>query len=156
MNPIRRLFLQQAAGRATLLALLGSGLLRPGAVLAGPRNTAAFEAHSLAEALKLIGAADGSPSPEIQLRLPEIAENGAVVSVEVASALPSTRRISLLVDKNPMPLIFQMDFAPGVKPHIGTRIKMAETSLVRAVVEAGGKVYIAQREVQVTIGGCGG
>lgn len=156
MDPIRRLLLRQATCQATLLTLVGSGLLRPGAVLAGPRNSNAFEARTLAEALKLMGAAEASPSSEIQLRLPEIAENGATVSVDVISTLPGTRRISLLVDKNPMPLALQMDFAPGIKPQLSTRIKMAETSTVRAVVDAGGKLYTAHREVQVTIGGCGG
>jgi len=156
MNEIRRIFLKEAGGRAALLALVGSGLLRPGPVLASPRNTGAFEARTLAEALRLIGAPNATQSADLQLRAPEIAENGAVVSVEVVSAIPGTRRISLVVDKNPMPLIFQFDFAPGVKPQVGTRIKMGETSAVRAVVEAGDKTFTAQREVQVTIGGCGG
>lgn len=129
--------------------------MRPGSVLASPRNNPAFESRGWAEALKLIGASGATPSPDIQLRLPEIAENGAVVSVEVISALPDTRRISLVVDKNPMPLICQFGFGPGVKPQLGTRIRMAETSLVRAVVEAGGKTFTALREVKVTLGGCG-
>ncbi|MBW8457139.1 MAG: thiosulfate oxidation carrier protein SoxY, partial [Thiobacillus sp.] len=44
----------------------------------------------------------------------------------------------------------------GAQGFISTRIKMGQTSLVRAVVKAGGKSYTAAKEVKVTIGGCGG
>jgi sulfur-oxidizing protein SoxY len=154
VNPLRRTLLRAAAG-APLAALLAAGLLRPGRVLASPRNDAAFEARTLAEALHRIGADQASPSTEIQIKAPEIAENGAVVSVEVMSNIPATRRIAIVADKNPLPLILQVDFAPGVKPQLATRIKMAETSMLRAVVVAGDKTYTAFREVKVTLGGCG-
>jgi sulfur-oxidizing protein SoxY len=39
---------------------------------------------------------------------------------------------------------------------VGNRIKMAKTSKVVALVEAGGKLYSATKEVKVTVGGCGG
>jgi len=155
VNSLRRTLLRAAAG-APLATLLAAGLLRPTRVLASPRNDAAFEARTLAEVLRRINAEQAAPSPEIQIKAPEIAENGAVVSVEVISSIPTTRRIAILVDKNPLPLILQMDLAPGVKAQLATRIKMAETSMLRAVVEAGGKTYTALREVKVTIGGCGG
>jgi sulfur-oxidizing protein SoxY len=154
LNPLRRILLR-AAGGAPLAALLAAGLLRPGRVLATPRNDGAFEARTLAEALRRIGAQEAAPSPEIQIKAPEIAENGAVVAVEVVSNLPATRRIAIVVDKNPFPLILQVDFAPGVRPQLATRIKMAETSALRAVVEAGGKTYTVLREIKVTLGGCG-
>lgn len=154
MNPRRRDFLHTTAGSASLAALLAAGLLKPSRVLAA-WNAEAFESRSIAEALRRIGAEKAAPSPEILLKAPEIADNGAAVTVEVISRIPATRRISLLVDKNPLPLILQMDFAAGVKPQFGARIKMAETSTLRAVVEAEGKTYTVMREVQVTLGGCG-
>lgn len=154
MNPLRRTLLRATAG-APLAALIAGGLLRSGRVFASPRNDAAFEAKTVAEALRRIGADQATASPEIQIKAPEIAENGAVVSIEVFSNIPGTRRIAVLADKNPLPLIFEFDFGPGVKPQIATRIKMAETSMLRAVVEAGGKTYTALREVKVTLGGCG-
>ncbi|MDY0013582.1 MAG: thiosulfate oxidation carrier protein SoxY [Rhodocyclaceae bacterium] len=155
MNPLRRHFLHNASGTAAVAALLAAGLLKPGRVLAA-WNAEAFEAHTIGDALKRIGADKAAPSPEILLKAPEIADNGSSVAVEVISRIPATQRISLLVDKNPQPLILQMDFSPGAKPQLGARIKMAETSNLRAVVEAGGKTYTVLREVQVTIGGCGG
>lgn len=154
MNALRRTLLRVAAG-APLAPLLAAGLLRPGRVLASPRNDAAFDVKDVTEALRRIGAEQATATPEIQIKAPEIAENGAVVSVEVVSNIPATRRIAVLVDKNPLPLIFEFEFGPGVKPQVATRIKMAETSMLRAVVEAGGKTYTALREVKVTLGGCG-
>lgn len=154
MNPLRRVLLRAAAG-APLAGLLAAGLLRPGPVLAGARNDGAFEARTVAEALRRLGAEQAASSSEIQIKAPEIAENGAVVAVEVVSTIPATRRIALLADKNPLPLILQFDFAPGVKPQLATRVKMAETSNLRVVVEAGDKTYTALREVKVTLGGCG-
>jgi sulfur-oxidizing protein SoxY len=43
----------------------------------------------------------------------------------------------------------------GAEPFISTRIKMGETSNLRVVVRAGGKHFVATREIKVTIGGCG-
>ena len=39
---------------------------------------------------------------------------------------------------------------------VGSRLKMAKTSKVVALVESGGKLYSASKEVKVTVGGCGG
>ena len=44
----------------------------------------------------------------------------------------------------------------GTMPTVANRIKMAKTSNVMVVVEAGGKLYSATKEVKVTVGGCGG
>ena len=44
----------------------------------------------------------------------------------------------------------------GTLPSVANRIKMARTSNVTVLVEAGGKLYSASKEVKVTVGGCGG
>ena len=44
----------------------------------------------------------------------------------------------------------------GTMPNVANRIKMAKTSNVTVLVEAGGKLYSATKEVKVTVGGCGG
>ena len=54
MNPHRRILLR-GAGAATLLPLLGGGLLTPQQALAGRWNHAAFTAHALADAVKQAG-----------------------------------------------------------------------------------------------------
>jgi len=39
---------------------------------------------------------------------------------------------------------------------VANRLKMAKTSNVIVIVEAGGKLYSTTKEVKVTVGGCGG
>ena len=41
-------------------------------------------------------------------------------------------------------------------PQVSTRVKMAKTSDVYAVVKAKGKYYMTKKEIKITIGGCGG
>jgi sulfur-oxidizing protein SoxY len=138
------------------VAAFAAGWLRPLELLAAEWNKAAFDAKVLAEALKNIGATSATDSDQILLKAPEIAENGAIVPVEITSRIPGTQTIYVIADKNPQPLVAIFDIAPGLEPFISTRIKMGESSKVRVLVKAGGKFYVATQEVKVTIGGCGG
>ncbi len=136
--------------------LWAAGLLQPLRALAAEWNKPAFDAKALDEALKSIGATTPVESSQIQLKAPEIAENGAIVPVEVTSGIPGTQAIYIIADKNPQPLVAIFDITPGIEPFISTRIKMGESSKVRVLVKAGDKFYVATQEVKVTIGGCGG
>jgi len=95
-------------------------------------------------------------SDQITLKIPDIAENGAVVPVTVSTDLPDVESISVIVDNNPTPLAAMFELTPQSVPDVSIRIKMGESSVVRTVVKAGGKFYSASKEVKVTIGGCGG
>ena len=148
MNPNRRHFLHTTAQRALLLSLLAAGLARA----AGGRL--AFEAYPLAQGLRALDAAQAAPHRDIQLKAPDIAENAASVSIDVASVLPETESISLVVDKNPHPLAARFRFLPGARPQVQLRLKMAQSSSIRAVVRAGGKTWQVARDVKVTLGGC--
>ena len=139
----------------TVAAVMVAATLRPLQLLAGPWNKAAFDARAVAEALKGIGATATEDSDRIVLKAPEIAENGAIVPLEVASEIPGTQAIYVLVDKNPQPLTAIFEFANGAEAFVATRIKMNESSRVRILAKAGGKFYATMREVKVTIGGCG-
>ncbi len=116
----------------------------------------AFRSETYAGALTEIGASSAVLSDKIKLKAPEIAENGAVVPVQVSSTLDNIESISLLVEKNPTPLTAQFKMFPGLKPDFKIRVRMGQTSKVVAIVKAGGKSYKAESEVKVTIGGCGG
>jgi sulfur-oxidizing protein SoxY len=151
----RKVLRALALGSAQAVAL-AAGWLRPAYLLAAEWNKAAFDAKALADALKNIGASTAADSDRIQLKAPEIAENGAIVPVEITSKIPGTQTIYVIADKNPQPLVAIFDISPGLEPFISTRIKMGESSKVRVVVKAGGKFYVATQEVKVTIGGCGG
>lgn len=156
MNPLRRTFLKSAGAAGTVAAALAVGLLKPGQVLAAEWNKNAFDAKSLADAMKGIKADAAAKSADIQIKAPDIAENGAVVPVEVTSKIPGTTSIAIFADQNINPLIAEFELSNGAEGAVSTRIKMAKTSNVTVVVKAGGKVYTAAKEVKVTIGGCGG
>ena len=155
MNALRRNVLKGAAGAGTVAVAVAAGLLKPTQALAGvPRS--AFEAKNVGDALKGMGATAPADSKEITIKAPDIAENGAVVPVEIESKIPGTTSIALIIETNLNPLCSTYDFSNGAVGYVSTRVKMAKTSKVRAVVKAGGKTYTAAKEVKVTIGGCGG
>ncbi len=155
MNSLRRNVLKSAAGAGTVAVAVAAGLLKPGQALAAyPRS--AYEAKSLADAMKNMGVASPADSKDIVIKAPDIAENGAVVPVEVTSGIAGTTAIAILAEKNNTPLVCDFSFKGGAQGFVSTRIKMGATSLVRALVTAGDKTYVAAKEVKVTIGGCGG
>jgi len=141
--------------RRSLLAFLGLLLAKPLSVLAA-WNEQAFGAKTAADALKNIGAASPAPSKDIVIEAPQIAENGAVVPIEISSNIPGTTSIAVVIEKNPFPLAGKFDFKEGALPFVKLNVKMGETSDVRVVAVAGGKHFTATREIKVTIGGCGG
>ena len=118
-------------------------------------NTPAFQSSKLDEAMHLLGVAKPMPSDKIVMTAPDKAENGAVVQVQVRSHLANTQSIAILVEKNPTALIAQFDFVSGVVPDVITRIKMAETSDVTAVIQADGQYFFSKKLVEVMENGCG-
>ena len=149
----RRQTLKQSAVVAGLLA--GTGLFPQ---YAHAFNKAAFDAKTLGDALKALGAS-GAPeaSGSVTLTAPDIAENGAVVPLAVASSLAGVKQLVLLVEKNPNALVAVFNVSPEVDASFATRANMGETSDVYAVAITGdGKAHFAKKEVKVTLGGCGG
>ena len=155
MNTLRRNVLKGASSASAVAVAVAAGLLKPTEVLAA-WNKSAFEAKTMDEAMKGLGASGAVDNNGITIKAPDIAENGAVVPVEVTSTIPGTTNISIFAEKNGTPLVGSYTFSNGAPGFVSTRIKMGTTSLVRAVVMAGGKSYTAAKEVKVTIGGCGG
>jgi sulfur-oxidizing protein SoxY len=142
-------------GAGALGALVLAGLLKPLAALAA-WNKDAFASKSANDALKSLNTAATEPTNDIVIEAPQIAENGAVVPIEVTSNVPGTTAIAVLVEKNPYPLVAKFDFMEGALPYVKLNAKMGETSDVRIVATANGKHYAATKEIKVTIGGCGG
>ena len=149
----RREMLKRSAGVASLLA--GLGLLPEAAQAAF--NAAAFDAKSMAEVIKALGLSAPAESKDVTLQGPDIAENGAVVPVSCATALPGVKRLMILVEKNPSMLCALFDVSDSVEAAFSTRVKMGQSSNVMAVAVMGdGKVLFSQKEIKVTLGGCGG
>ena len=152
----RRTFLKGSLASGTVAVAVGAGLLSPQTVLAA-WNKSAFESKNVQDALSAIhGSASTSPSGDIKIKAPDIAENGAVVPVTVSSTISGITDIAIVVEKNGQPLAANFKLSSSSKGFVATRIKMGKTSNVIAVVKAGGKSYSARKDVKVTIGGCGG
>lgn len=96
-------------------------------------------------------------SQDIHIKVPEIAENGAVVPITVSSTLPDIGTISILVDNNPTPLTSTFVLSKYAVAKVSTRVKMAATSNVIALLsDRQGQHFTASKNIKVTIGGCGG
>lgn len=152
MQQRRRRFLAFTGG-AGAMAL--TGLLTAQRAGAADWNKAAFESKALNETLKSLGASGATESRDITITAPDIAENGAVVPVAITSKIPNTQSISIVAEKNPFPLAATFDVANGAEPYASVRLKLGQTSHVRAIVKADGRFYTASKEVKVTVGGCG-
>lgn len=152
-----RRFVLRAAGLGSILAAAPFGFpLHASANTDVSYPADAFRQKGEAEAVKKLFGQTATASDKVKLDTPEIAENGAVVPVSVSTDLPDVTAIAILVAENPSALAALYKFAPGTPPTVASRLKMAKTTPVIAVVEAGGKLYSATREVKVTVGGCGG
>lgn len=118
---------------------------------------AAFEAQQSKDVIaELFGGRTPEPSEAVQIRAPEIAENGTVVPVTVTSTLPEIDGITIIAEENPRPLVARFKLSKRAASRVSTRMKLAKTQKITAVVDGGGKLMMASREIKVTIGGCGG
>ncbi|HNW02204.1 MAG TPA: thiosulfate oxidation carrier protein SoxY [Burkholderiaceae bacterium] len=149
----RRQAIKKSAVVAGLLASTG---LFPQFAFAA-YNTPAFEAKSIQDALKALGAGAPAESKDITVTGPDIAENGAVVPLGVSTTLTGVKRMLIMVEKNPASLTALFNMTDSVEPSFSTRAKMGQSSDVYAVAIMGdGKVLFAKKEVKVTLGGCCG
>jgi sulfur-oxidizing protein SoxY len=144
-----------------LVALIGLGVvpfgLSPAPAAANDKYPEdAFKQKNEADAIKALYGKTAEPSDKVKMDAPEIAENGAVVPIAVTTTLADVTSISFLVSENPITLVASYKIPAGTVPGIANRIKMAKTSNVTCIVEAGGKLNSATKEVKVTVGGCGG
>ena len=156
--PATRRLILQGAGVVALVGLgnIGFGLAPALAAANDKYPEDAFKAKSAADAIKALYGKTAEPSDKVKLDAPEIAENGAVVPISVTTDLGDVTSISFLVTDNPNALAASYRIPAGTMPSVANRLKMAKTSNVIAIVEAGGKLYSATKEVKVTVGGCGG
>jgi len=144
------------ARSATLVGLLGTaGLLPQAAWAAWPKD--AFDAKSMADAIKALGGGAPTESKDVTITGPDIAENGAVVPLGCSTSLPGVKRMMILVEKNPSVLAAAFDVTDAVEASFNTRVKMGQSSNVFAVAMMNdGRVLYNVKEVKVTLGGCGG
>jgi len=96
----------------------------------------------------------------IQLTTPKRAEDPALVPIKVTASLKQTKdkyikRILLLIDKNPVPLIGDFEFTPDSgKADIAMRVRVNTYSYIRAIAEMNnGDLYMVKKFVKAS-GGC--
>ncbi len=139
-----------------------AGALAAVASLIGSRLAFADEKAVAAELKKLYGDKPFAAG-RIKLDVPEIAENGLVVPVNVEIESPMTeadfvRAVHIYADGNPQPGIVSYSFTPACgKASAATRMRLAQTQNIVCVAEmSNGALHMAKANVKVTIGGCGG
>jgi sulfur-oxidizing protein SoxY len=156
MDNKRRIFLRATLSASAVAVAAAAGLLTPRLVLAAwPKQ--AFEAKDMDGAVQAISGMSGAtPSDKVSVKTPDIAENGAVVSVTVKHSIPNAESVSVLVNENTTKLAASYLLSKQSASFITCRVKMRKSSDVTAVVKADGKLYSAKGHVKVTLGGCGG
>ncbi|TMG93454.1 MAG: hypothetical protein E6H76_00045 [Betaproteobacteria bacterium] len=78
------------------------------------------------------------------------------MSPQIGRVAALSESIAILIEKNPNLLAAVFDIPTGTETSISTRVKMAQSSNVYALVKADGKYYVAAKDIKVTLGGCGG
>lgn len=154
MNTIRRNLLKSAAAAGFVRVAAAAGLLNSVTVQAAAWDKTAFSAEDIDAAVRSMWGIEAVVNDNISIKVPTLAENGAMVPVEIISNIPDTDSIAIIVEKNAIPLVAKFDFKNGGDGFVATRVKMAESSKVQAVVRAGGKIFKAGKEVKVTLSGC--
>lgn len=145
----RRQFIA-VAGTALLAQYLGL----PRTAWAAGRNQDAFNARSPQSVYHALGLPQPEESQAIIIDAPDVAENGANVPIEVSVNLPSVERALIIAERNLFPLLADISFSGRSEPWIEAKVKLAESSRVRVIAQANGKLYTASRQVRVIVGGC--
>lgn len=152
----RRIFLKGTLAGSAMAVAVSAGLVTPRRVVAAYPGEA-INADSMSGALNtLFGDSSVEESGRVEITAPDIAENGAVVPITVSTDMDNVESVSIVVEGANTPLAGHYDLGANTHGMVSTRIKMGETDNVIGLVRAGGKNYMAKREVKVTIGGCGG
>ncbi len=151
----RRNFIKNSILFAGALAVAPSAILSNQAYAAWPKKS--FDIKDLSDSvISVYGHNNLEESSKVKLKAPAIAENGAIVPINVSTTLDNVESIMIFVENNPQPLSSGYQLTSLAEPSIGTRLKMGKTSNVMAAVKSGNTIYTSTKEVKVTIGGCGG
>lgn len=139
----------------------GGALLAIG--VAVPARRAAADLPAMQAWMQSILGERTAEKGRIVIDLPEIAENGNTVPLTLEVDSPMTendyvKAVHIMTESNPDPEVATFYFSPrSGRAKVSTRIRLAESQTVHVVAEmSDGSVYTAARDIEVTIGGCGG
>jgi sulfur-oxidizing protein SoxY len=147
-NPTRRL-------------ALASGILLAVLCAAGGARAADEEDFWPSLQKDIFGAREVVESTEaVSLDAPYRADDAALVPLTVripAAFAPSAKKLTLIIDKNPAPVVAEFTFGPAAgdgERMLSTRVRVDMYSNIRAVVEtADGRLFMATKFVKAA-GGC--
>ncbi|MGE0387103.1 MAG: thiosulfate oxidation carrier protein SoxY [Gammaproteobacteria bacterium] len=146
--------------RGTLTLFAGGSIAAAAGMLARPARAdtdprAGFAAGDLPAALAaLFGSRAILASDAVRIAMVDIAEDGAIVPIEIEADLPRAERIAILCGVNPVPLIGLFELDQALAPYLSTRIKLAGSGEVMAVVDTGDALLAGRRTVRVMLDGC--
>ena len=118
----------------------------------------AWEVEKSVDAIKaLYGNGGLKKSDKLSFKAPKLAENGASIPITIKSSL-DLESVALFQDANPRSLSCVFSIPEGAIIDYDIRIKLRQTAFVTVVgKERGtGALYMATKEIDVSIGGCGG
>ena len=151
----RRKFLGLGLGLGAAAMMLPTTL---SAVNFRETKTSAFEgpkSHTVDDAMTELFGTSKTTVANVKLKAPDIAENGAVVPLQISSKLAG-KTVAIFQDANPESLVAVFTVpADGIIDY-KLRIKLAKTGTVTVVVQDGSTLFSASKMVKVTAGGCGG
>jgi len=154
MTDSRRAFIKKS------VALSGYSMITAGGLLASPETKAEWLSDTtstdiLQQTLKqLFKNQKIIESDKIDIQIPKTAENGAAVPITVTSSLNNVESISILIEKNPVPLAAKFELSPELEAFVSARLNIAESSAVAVIVETNDGFFSASEKVIVTSGGC--
>jgi sulfur-oxidizing protein SoxY len=153
MIDTQRRILLKGSLAAGAIGVVGAGLFSPRVVQAAWPE-AAFSAESVDGALKeLFGTSSLETSRDVKINVSEFVH--APFPVTVKCDLHDISSISIFATGNQRPLVASFDLGEGALGYVTTRIRMAKTAQVIAVVKTGDRLLSAAKEVKVTDGDSG-
>ena len=146
----RRSFIKNTLASSIAISAFSSVLLVPKVAFSGVKEFAKIS--------KVVKTNIGSLATGVfKFKTPKLAENGALVPLTVdATDIAGVTQIAFYVKNNNTPLVAVFTMSNGSLGYVSTRIKMAESSEVSAIISANGKVSVRTNNIKVTVGGCGG
>ncbi|OZA43115.1 MAG: thiosulfate oxidation carrier protein SoxY [Sulfurovum sp. 17-42-90] len=154
----RRNFIKGLCATSAMVATISPSLL-----MAKEQEQKGANVLSYAAAVEAItGGKAVADSNKVDLTVPEIAENGAVVPVKVEVDNPMeannyVKAIHVLSSKNTNARCADVMLTPlNGKGYFATRVKLSGTQDVVALVELSNGTFMrSAKSIKVTIGGCG-
>jgi len=145
----------------TMGVVAGAAILMPATSLyaANFRETKpkAWEAEKSPEAIKaMFGDVKLEKTDAVKMTAPKLAENGGSIPIKLKSDL-DIETVAFFQDANPRSATVVFSIPEGQKLNYSFRIKMRQTAVVTVVAKTrDGKFLTLNKEIDVSIGGCGG